>query len=437
MKRATSAWLFSATTLLPFVLLAFVVPPLLNLTGGLAWVARSAFLVLGLVAAIIVLLYLRARAKALPEPVAADDEIDTALVQAKKRLAAATNVKLGRTPLVLVVGPGGSTKTTMVTRSGLEPELLAGEVHRGDTVVPTRAVNVWFADDAVLLEAGGKLTNDPARWGRLIRHLQPSRLAAILPSGRQAPRMAVVCFGCDEFLKPGASETVAAAAQTLRARLVEVAAQLGIRLPVYAVFTKADRLPYYDDFVRSLTRDETSELLGATLPVAARAEAGSYAERATARLGGAFDVIFRSLALRRLEVLPRESTEEVRAGAYEFPRELRKVVPLATQFLVDLCRPSQLSVSPFLRGFYFTGVRAIMVEDAGRAPAPLPSSSAAVVDATSVFDPRALMAQQRQSAPQGGGRRVPEWAFLKRLLGGLVLRDPIARAVTAGGTRVN
>ena len=38
------------------------------------------------------------------------------------------------------------------------------------------------------------------------------------------------------------------------------------------------------------------------------------------------------------------------------------------QFLVDLCRPSQLTVGPFLRGFYFSGVRPIIVTEAAPAP---------------------------------------------------------------------
>jgi len=41
-------------------------------------------------------------------------------------------------------------------------------------------------------------------------------------------------------------------------------------------------------------------------------------------------------------------------------RKLRKVV---VQFLVDLARPSQLNVNPFLRGFYFSGVRPTVIED--------------------------------------------------------------------------
>src|SRR5690606_11238474 len=179
-----------------------------------------------------------------------------------------------------------------------------------------------------------------------------------------------VCFTCDEFLKPGNSESVPAAAKKIRERLADVSQQLGIRLPVYVVFTKADRIPYFEDFVRGMTRDEANEVLGATLPAVADADVGSHAARETARVRGAFDSMYHSLALKRLRVLPREQQEEIRAGAYEFPRELRKISGLATDFLVELCKPRHLGLSPFLRGFYFSGVRAVILSDLGGAESP-------------------------------------------------------------------
>jgi type VI secretion system protein ImpL len=436
MKRMTIAWLAAAALFLLFLLLGTFVPGMLGLSTRVLWVMRATLWLLGLGAAILLLLILRARAKAMPEPAASDDEVDGAVRAARTRLAASGGAKanLGKRPLIVVLGPAGSAKTTSVVRSGLDPELLAGEVHRADTVVPTSGVNLWLASDLVLVEAGGRLTTDAPRWVRLLRHLRPARLGAAFSRSAQAPRMAIVCIGCDEFLKPGAGEALAATSQRLRARLTEMAQQMGIRLPVYVLFTKADRLPYFEDYVRSITRDEAAEVLGATLPVPPPVDAGHYAEQTSTRLDAAFARIVHALAMKRLDVLPRESTEEVRAGAYEFPRELRKVSSAAVQFLMDLCRPSQLGTSPFLRGFYFTGVRPLVVSDAGAAPAAPAASSA--MDATSVFDPRALMGQQ-QAAPAHGSRRVPDWTFLPRVFRDVIMKDDVARAVTAGGRRVN
>ena len=86
------------------------------------------------------------------------------------------------------------------------------------------------------------------------------------------------------------------------------------------------------------------------------------------RLTKAFDEIFYSLAERRIVLLPRENEGDKLPGIYEFPRELRKLRTLLVQFLVDLARPSHLGTNPFLRGFYFTGVRPVVVDDVVAAP---------------------------------------------------------------------
>lgn len=430
-------WLIAVATFLAFLAAAALATKLVHVGPREAWILRIALIVLGLLCAAVVFVFLARKAKR--QPAAADDEIDAAVGAAQDRLSAAANAKLGRLPMVLVLGPTGGTKTTVVTRSGLEPELLAGQVSRGDAVVPTAAVNVWYSAGKVLVEAGGGLLDQPERWGRLARRIQPDRLPALFKKGALSPRVAVVCFPCDEFLKPGASESVPAAAKKLRARLAELSQALGIRLPVYVVFTRVDRLPHWEEYVQNLSREEAQEVLGATLPGLAAASASAYAERESARLGDAFRELYRSLALRRLSVLPRDAREDARGGAYEFPREFRKIGDLAVQFLVEVCRPSQLSVSPFLRGFYFTGVRAVVVTDAAlpqapQAPAPGPALNVA---ATSVFDPRQLQAAAAAAASTRGSRRVPEWVFLPGIFQRVVLQDEGAMAVTRGGTRVN
>ncbi|CAN5668775.1 N/A [soil metagenome] len=434
-------WLVPAGALLAFLAAAWAMGARLQLVGRDLWILRGGLAVLGLVAAALLFLYLRGRARTRRPPPARDEELEGTIADAQRHLATsrvARNAKLGKLPMVLLLGPSGSTKTTTMMQSGLEPELLAGEVFRGETVVPTSALNLWYAQDTVFIEVGGKLLGEEPRWKRLLRHLEPARLAAALTRGAQAPRLAVICFGCDEFLKPGANEAVPAAARELRTRLSELAHQLGIRLPVYVLFTKADRLPYFDDYVRSFSREEAQEVLGATLPVPPTTPVASYAEQESARLMGAFRGILHSLALRRLDVLSRETQEEVRTGAYEFPRELRKLSDLAVQFMVELGKPSQLTLSPFLRGFYFTGVRAVIVSDPGVTERPAAAAGPQIaLGATSVFSARQVQTALEGAAPRPGSRKVPEWIFLGRIFREIILRDQAAARITGGGTRVN
>jgi type VI secretion system protein ImpL len=444
MKR--TIWSGAGGVFTGFLLMAWLAPGVLAVQGTAAWVLRLALTILGIAAAWLVYLYLSRRARALAAAgmLDTDDEVDTALATARARLLAAGTTgkgRLARLPVVIVLGPGGSTKTTVIAHSGLDPELLAGEVYRGDQIAPTSAINLWYAQGTVFLEAGHPVGMDERRWRRLVRRLQPSRRNAILGRAGQAPRVAMVCVSCDEFLRPGNSESLPALAKRLRAQLLELSGQLGVRLPVYVLFTRADRLPYFSDFVRNLTTEEVREVLGTTLPAPDRGAAGAWAERESARLRAAFQGLTRSLRLRRTELLAREERVEIRSAAYEFPRELQKISDLATQFLIDLGRPSQLGTSPFLRGFYFTGVRPIVVQDGGThglSPQSTNPIATPAAGATAIFNIQQLReAAHATVTPGARERKVPQWVFLNRIFREIVLADRAALGATAGGTRVN
>lgn len=413
----------------------------LGLSGTALWILRGGIFVIG---TLIVLLVLRliglwpGRAR---QGRKQDDEIEEPVSSARRRLKATAPggvTSIGKLPMIVILGPEGSAKTTVVARSGLEAELLAGEVERGDDTVPTRGVNLWYGGEAILLEAGGAVTADEDRWRALIKHLAPDRLAPAVSGRPQAPRLAVVCYSCEDLLQAGGGEGARAAARSLRARLSELSGMLGVRLPVYVLFTKADRILHFTEFVRNFTREEAWEPLGATLrnPLAP-VDGGSYAEAQGRRLQTAFDGLFRSLALRRIEILSRAADAGEADDAYEFPREFRKVAAPAVDFLLELGRPSQLGVSPFLRGFYFTGVRPVVVSDGSAPPPPSQAPGPRAGSATQVLNAQAIAAGGGLAPRVSRFRRVPEWTFLARFFPDVVLGDPLARAATAGGTRVN
>ena len=441
MTRKLKIWLLA---LIAFTLFSTGVGYLgtaLGLTGRDLWILRGGLWLLGVVVTLAVCWFLLHRAPAPAKPEAqAGAEVDAAMLAAKSRLRSSRLGGAGALhtlPVVLLVGPQGSAKTTSVVRSGLETELLAGDVFRGDSVAPTRILNLWYTRRALVLEAGGRVTDDAGQWRRLIQHLVPRRVRSAFWGAAQSARAVVVCFSCEELVKPGAADGVAAAARTLRSRLGEVAAALGVRLPVYVIFTKADALPHFADYIRNFSRDEVREVFGTTFPMS-QMPADAGAEQVFALVDRAFQRLFASLAAHRLKYLPRETASDVAGSAYEFPREFRKVVGHASQFLVELSRPNQLELSPFLRGFYFIGVRPVVVTEGFQeaAPAVLPGGEAAPVGATTVFDPARLraLANQRMSA-EPTSRRVPQWVFLERLLSDLVLRDRAALAVTERGSR--
>jgi type VI secretion system protein ImpL len=391
-----------------------------------------------LIALVVVWLYQRKKAKAAAaeteEPAGpGGDEISLLIHEAETKLSAAKltqGARIGSLPVYLLMGDPGSTKTSVMLHSGLEAELVAGQVYESTNVIPTRTANLWFSRRSIFLEAGGTLPGDAAKWKGLVKKLRPR--SAVVGKGEQAPRAAVVFFDCENFARQGAQDFVVGAGRTLRARLVEISQALGINLPVYVLFSKMDRLPFFTEFVHNLSTEEATQVLGVTLPMVAGRSEGVYAEQETARLTGDFDRLFRSLADARPELLGRENDETKLPGAYEFPREFRKLRPTLVQFLVDLCRPSQLSVGPFLRGFYFTGVRPVVINESA------PISAAAhqqkqggygtASDATGIFKMgTGSQPVQQAPAPQiGGTRKVPQWLFLTHLFNDVLLADHAA-----------
>ena len=400
------------------------------------------FVLLAVIVLVVLWFYQRKKAKAAAGAADAADpggagteEIDSLVREAERRLAASKQGdRLGNLPIFFLVGDTGSTKTSVMVNAGLEPELLAGLVYRDNNLVPTRTANLWFARRTIFVEAGGKLPAEPAKWVRLIRKLQPR--AGVASKGAQAPRAVLVCYDSENFTRPGAQESATAAARNLRTRLGEMSQDFGINLPVYVLFTKMDRLPFFTEFVRNLTKDEATQVLGATIPMRDVRAGGVYGEEQTARLTADFERLFHSLADARPEFLGRETDATKQPGAYEFPREFRKIRPAMVQFLVDLCQPSQLTVGPFLRGFYFTGVRPIVINEvAPVAAAPQPQAGyGSSASATGLFHAGQAAQAPQAAAPVGATRKVPQWLFLSHLFNDVLLAD--SAAMGASGSSV-
>ena len=438
-------YLISAVFMIVFLGVSWVVTGLLHLSPPAEMMVRM--LLMGLVCAGFgVLFWLRSRRQNRPatdadraqEDVATSErEIGFFVRDAETRLAASNlgkEAKLSQLPVFFLIGETASAKTSVFVNSGVEPDLLAGQVYQGSLVVATRPLNIWLAQRSIFVEAGGQLLGEPARWGRLVKRLQP--LGRRLFGSKPAPRAVIVCVDCETFLKPGADEKLATMARALHTRIGEIAQILGARLPIYVLFTKLDRLAWFTDYVRNLTDDEVNRVLGVTLPLrTGREQGGVYAEEESRRLAAAFEALFLSLCGKRLPFLGRENQADKLGPVYEFPREFRKLRNAAVRFLVDLSRPSQLRLDPFLRGFYFSGVRPVTVKDSepvARAASPEGRFNR---EATGIFDQQSLIAEPPTPASSAGRtRRVPQWLFLGHLFSDVILRDRAALGVS-GQTR--
>jgi type IV/VI secretion system ImpK/VasF family protein len=333
--------------------------------------------------------------------------------QAEAHLAfAGVGGGLRQAPALLVLGEPASVKTSTILHCGVAKQELAGEIYREGNVAPTAAANFWLARGAVVAEAGGALLSDASGWSRLLQLLGPC-------SG--APRAALVCIDAERIAR---AEHASRTARLLGARLAEYAQACGCRIPVYVIFTRLDKLPGCGEFVRKMSHDEASRAVGATL--AEFTAPGDTPAALATRVKAAFDGVVRSLAFARAPLMLRETEADRVQLAYEFPRELHKLKGPVAATLSELCPPGA-AAGAFLRGFYFSGARAIVVEENAPAPVSAPEPERVPL-ATGMFgaDPPAPAPRQPAPAPRAAAparRKIPQWLFLSSLFHEVLLRD--------------
>ncbi|MBI1355365.1 MAG: hypothetical protein GC160_13540 [Acidobacteria bacterium] len=366
-------------------------------------------------------------------------EVDFLIQQCKQRLASSklgSKAKIGQMPAFIVLGEGAA-KTTTILHSQAEPEHLVGQVYQDREVVPTSTANIWLAGPALFAEAGSKLAGDKSALARLVKRLKPSKWKTAF-GGKDAARSLLVCVDCEEFLRPSSRDSLRELTARLRDQLDTACATLGANLPVYVLFTKLDRFPSFTDWAGNLSTDEAQQLVGATLP--AMAPSASTAEEQNRRITNAFDTISHWLAGRRMLLLAREHQSDKLPPIYEFPRDFAKIRKPLIQFLSDLTKPTQLTQGPFLRGFYFSGMRPVLVSESAGAVRREDArqqedgfgGSTLVLGAGAREQAEPLIERHGSSS-----RRVPEWVFLRQLFHKILLADPLAVGAGVGGSSTN
>jgi type VI secretion system protein ImpL len=434
-------FLFPALFLVISILIAWLVGPITHLHGGALILLRLAIIVVGIAAAIAVFFVQRGVvSKPTSEAEARDaSELTTLIRDAQQKLVSSQRAlakSLDTTPLLYILGEANSAKTTTLLRSGLDPELLAGQVYRDKNVIPTTLATLSYTKNGILIEAGEALRESAHLWNTLVHKTQPRTYRSALGT-RPPVRAAVVCTSCELFFGPDAAESLTASARKTNLMLRTLSRRLGTDVSVYVIFTKLDRIPGFAEFVRHLTTEEVTAPLGIALPYGS-VTAGLYAEQATSTVSSALDQLFFSLSEFRVEALSRNSDEQSSAPVYEFPREMQKLRNNLASYLVELTRPSHLSANAYLRGFYFTGVRAHITEQAVSAPANVRRQQVENdADATRILSLKSIQAESGSVGPQVVTQKIAQWCFLPRLFSDAIFADHTVLSATGTSARVN
>ncbi|MDD5037327.1 MAG: type VI secretion system membrane subunit TssM, partial [Methylococcaceae bacterium] len=174
-------------------------------------------------------------------------------------------------PWYVIIGAPGSGKTTALVNSGLKfplAERLGVNFVKG--VSGTRNCDWWFTDEAVLLDTAGRYTTqdshqavDAAAWQGFLQLVKKYR-------PRRPLNGALVTLSLSDLLQQTEEERAQHAA-AVRRRVQELYQMLGVRLPVYLLFTKTDLVAGFTDFFADFSQEEREQVWGETFPVGAPA----------------------------------------------------------------------------------------------------------------------------------------------------------------------
>jgi len=304
-------------------------------------------------------------AEADPDPAAGMLEGEIEELRAKMRAAIAAlrrSRKGGRSlydlPWYLMIGPPGAGKTTAIANSGLSFPLADrnGEAQAIGGLGGTRNCDWWFTDDAVLIDTAGRYTTqesdaeaDSAAWTGFLNLLKRFRT-------RQPINGAIVAISLSD-LSMTDEETRASHARAVRRRLHELRAKLGVRFPVYVLFTKADLIAGFQEFYEPLGKEARGQVWGFTLPLPRRARKGTPPSEGAAALAGfdeEFGLLLERLNAQSLERLQSETDAQRRSLVAGFPAQLATLRPVARDFLTEVFQDNRWESRQLLRGVYFT-----------------------------------------------------------------------------------
>jgi type VI secretion system protein ImpL len=275
--------------------------------------------------------------------------------QFKKQLEEAINSlkksKLGRgkvgksalyaLPWYMFIGPPAAGKTTAIQNSGLEFPF-GNDGLKG--VGGTRNCDWFFSNRAIFLDTAGRYTTeteDRAEWISFLEVLKKNR--------KKKPINGVLIgIGIDEILgaQPEALETHA---KNIRQRIDELIEHLGIRFPVYLVFTKSDLLQGFVEYFGDFSHGERSQIWGSTF---SREQQNNPDLKSV--FHQEFEKLYHSLSKMQRARLSLPLKREQRRRVFLFPHQFNSLRDKLNYFVGELFQPNPYQDSPIFRGFYFT-----------------------------------------------------------------------------------
>src|SRR5712675_3733940 len=213
-------------------------------------------------------------AEGIATPDKVEDDADVLKDRMKDALATLKTASGGKSdflydlPWYVLIGPPGSGKTTALVNSGLKFPLSRGATPAAIAGVGgTRYCDWWFTEEAVMIDTAGRYTTqdsdaaaDKASWFSFLDLLKKSR-------PRQPINGVLVAISIEDILTMSRQD-LAAHAEAIRMRLLELHQRLNVSFPVYALITKVDLVAGFAEYFVHLSDQGRRQVWGATFQTA-------------------------------------------------------------------------------------------------------------------------------------------------------------------------
>ena len=251
-------------------------------------------------------------------------------------------------PWYVLIGPPGSGKTTALVNSGLKFPLSRGATPAAIAGVGgTRYCDWWFTEQAVMIDTAGRYTTqdsdaaaDKASWVAFLDLLKKNR-------PRQPINGVLVAISLEDLMTLPPAD-IAAHANAIRARLLELHERLKVDFPVYALFTKGDLVAGFTEYFASQSDQGRRQVWGATF------QTDDKTRNLVGDVQKEFDDLIERLNGELTDRLQEEPAPSNRVLLYGFPTQMAALKRPIFDFLNHIFEPTRYHANATLRGFYFT-----------------------------------------------------------------------------------